>query len=138
MLSNSKRCDSDWRNFLDRRSTVVPCCHTVLLGSRWEIVWIRGDSPRQLTLIGHVIVWFLMRYAFRDVRLGLFRKVPSSFFHTYVIAVCSYDTGEQEERQSTSVNDIKSSARGIWVGAICSYTGCITFKGTIISFSVHF
>lgn len=50
------------------------------------------NSPLQLTLIGHVIVWFLMRYAFNDVRLGLFRNVPSSFFHTYVIAVCSYDT----------------------------------------------
>lgn len=55
------------------------------------------NSPLQLTLIGHVIVWFLMRYAFNDVRLGLFRNVPSSFFHTYVIAVCSYDTENEDE-----------------------------------------
>ena len=73
----------------------------------------RFNSPLQLTLIGHVIVWFLMRYAFSDVRLGLFRNVPSSFFHTYVIAVCSYDT---EERCTESINQVKVSS-----------TGCHTF-----------
>jgi len=46
-------------------------------------------SLLQLALIGHEVVLFLMRYAFNDVRLGLLRSVPSSFFHTYVIAVCS-------------------------------------------------
>lgn len=51
-----------------------------------------NNSPRQLAFIGHVIVWFRMRYAFRVVRLGLLRNVASSFFQTYVIAVCSYDT----------------------------------------------
>lgn len=60
-------------------------------------------SPRQLAFIGHVTVWFLMRYAFSDVRLGLFRNVPSSFFHTYVIAVCSYDT-ETNKRTKIYVN----------------------------------
>lgn len=61
------------------------------------------NSPLQLTLIGHVIVWFLMRYAFSDVRLGLFRNVPSSFFHTYVIADCSYDTKEEGRRLRQTV-----------------------------------
>jgi hypothetical protein len=45
-----------------------------------------------MDLMGHVTVWFEIRYALSVVRLGDFRSVSSSFFHTYVIAVCSYET----------------------------------------------
>jgi len=51
-----------------------------------------AHSPLQLDLMGHVSVLFEMRYALSVVRLGDLRSVSSSFFHTYVIAVCSYET----------------------------------------------
>lgn len=48
--------------------------------------------PLQLALMGQGMVWFWMRYALRVVSDGDLRSVSSSFFHTYVIADCSYDT----------------------------------------------
>lgn len=48
--------------------------------------------PRQLALIGHAVVAFCIKYAFSVVSDGLFRSVSSSFFHTYVMADCSYET----------------------------------------------
>jgi hypothetical protein len=49
-------------------------------------------EPRQLPLTSHRTVWFSTRYALSVVSEGLFRKVASSFFHTYVIADFSYET----------------------------------------------
>lgn len=50
------------------------------------------DLPRQLAFIGHVMVAFVIKYALSVVSDGDFRNVSSSFFHTYVMADCSYDT----------------------------------------------
>lgn len=47
------------------------------------------NIPRQLALIGHVVVAFCIKYALSVVSDGLFLSVSSSFFHTYVIADCS-------------------------------------------------
>lgn len=75
-----------------------------------------------------MIVWFLMRYAFNDVRLGLFRNVPSSFFHTYVIAVCSYDTENEDEVYRLLIwNDKKIVYVHIYIlyiSYICVFTYC--------------
>lgn len=50
--------------------------------------------PRQLALVGHIVVAFCIKYAFNVVNDGLFRNVSSSFFHTYVTCDSSYDTVE--------------------------------------------
>lgn len=56
-------------------------------------LWILFKNlPRQLALIGHVVVAFCIKYALSVVKDGLLRKVSSSFFQTYVICDNSYDT----------------------------------------------
>lgn len=61
----------------------------------WFLVWnFILNLPRQLALIGHVVVAFCIKYALSVVKDGLLRKVSSSFFQTYVICDNSYDTVE--------------------------------------------
>lgn len=59
---------------------------------KFYCVWIY--LPRQLALVGHGVVAFCIKYALSVVKDGLFRKVSSSFFQTYVICDNSYDTDD--------------------------------------------
>jgi hypothetical protein len=54
------------------------------------------DSPLQLDFVLQDCVAFLIRYALSVLRLGDFRRVSSSYFHTYLTAVCSYETAKKE------------------------------------------
>jgi hypothetical protein len=55
-----------------------------------------GDSPLQLDFVLQDCVAFLIKYALSVFRLGDFRRVSSSYFHTYLTADCSYETAKKE------------------------------------------
>lgn len=81
----------------------------VVLPSGRNRAWNGPNSPLQLALMGQVMVWFWIKYAFRVVSEGLFRRVSSSFFQTYRMADCSYDTGKRKKKWRLSIKWVISS-----------------------------
>lgn len=82
--------------------------------------------PRQLALIGHIVVAFCIKYAFNVVNDGLFRNVSSSFFHTYVTCDSSYDTVRVEIQKKyiyNKITDFEWELMGWWenMSVVCCF-----------------